>query len=149
MVLGLVGGLSLITVVDAARLFPYEHVYFNRISGGLPAAEGNFELDYWGLAYREGAEWINENLPASSGIKIASCSSPESTSHFLSDDFRYVGSFFFGAEEPPDFFMYTAPHDCGHWIPAGEVVHGVKRSGVPLLTIVRTTPGEPESQGGD
>jgi hypothetical protein len=148
MIFGLVGVVGMITVVDAARLFPYEHVYFNRISGGLPAAEGKFELDYWGLSYREGAEWMNENLTASEEIKIASCSWPESTSHFLSDDFKYVGSFFFGAEEPPDFFMYTAPHDCGHWIPTGEVVHEVKRSGVSLLTIVRTIPGPPGSQGG-
>ena len=140
--------LSLLTVVDAARLFPYEHVYFNRVSGGLPAAQGNFELDYWGLSYREGAEWINENVPSQGDPKIASCSGRESTSHFLSGDFKYVGSLLFGVDELPDFFMYTAPHDCGPRMPNGEVVHEVRRFGVPLLTIVRTLPAGPALQGG-
>src|SRR4029453_11690204 len=36
------------TVVDVASLHPYEYAYFNRSFGGLPAAEGHFETDYWG-----------------------------------------------------------------------------------------------------
>ena len=50
------------TLVDVARLHPYEYAYFNRSFGGLPAAAGRFETDYWGVAYKEGFEWlVNES----------------------------------------------------------------------------------------
>ena len=38
------------TVVDVTMLHPYEYAYFNRSFGGLPAAEGRFETDYWGAS---------------------------------------------------------------------------------------------------
>lgn len=36
-----------------AQLHPYEYVYFNDLSGGVKAAEGRFELDYWGTSFGE------------------------------------------------------------------------------------------------
>jgi hypothetical protein len=146
-VLGVVGAAAVITFADAARLYPYEHVYFNRISGGLPAAEGQLELDYWGLSYREGAEWLNQNVPDPSGTAIASCSRPESTAHFLSDDFNYLGSHYFGVEEFADFVLFTVPHDCGAMNLVGTVAYEVKREGVTLLTVVAAQPGEAQGSG--
>jgi hypothetical protein len=143
-----VAGASLVvTIADAARLFPYEHVYFNRISGGLPAAEGKLELDYWGLSYREGAEWLNENIENLSGVAIASCSRPESTAHFLSEDFNYLGSHFFGVDGFADYVLFTLPHDCGDMALSGKVVHEVKRDGVTLLTVVAADPGQRSTSG--
>jgi hypothetical protein len=108
-VLGVVGAAIVVTLADAARLYPYEHVYFNRVSGGLAAAEGQLELDYWGLSYREGAEWLNQNVQDPASTAVASCSRPESTAHFLSDDFKYLGSHYFGVEEFADFVLFTVP----------------------------------------
>lgn len=146
-VLVIVGTTAVVTVADAARLFPYEHVYFNRVSGGLPAAEGQVELDYWGLSYREGAEWLNENVQDPSSTAVASCSRPESTAHFLSDDFNYLGSHYFGVEEFADFVLFTVPHDCGAMNLVGEVAYEVKRDGVTLLTIVAARPSELQGPG--
>jgi hypothetical protein len=42
------------------REHPYQHLYFNGLAGGIRGAEGRFELDYWGLSYREGLERILE-----------------------------------------------------------------------------------------
>ncbi len=39
------------------RNHPYQNIYFS-IPSSL--AEGNFELDYWGLSYREGFEFLTE-----------------------------------------------------------------------------------------
>lgn len=36
------------------RMHPYGNVYFNVLGGGEPGAR--YEMDYWGLAYREGLE---------------------------------------------------------------------------------------------
>jgi hypothetical protein len=38
---------------------PHEYVFFNRLAGdGMEAVKQRFELDYWGLSYREGLEWL-------------------------------------------------------------------------------------------
>ncbi|MBK5285769.1 MAG: glycosyltransferase family 39 protein [Bacteroidia bacterium] len=51
---------------------PYQNVYFNYLAGN-PA--GEFELDYWGLSYRQGLEYILEQDAADS-IIIASSDYP-------------------------------------------------------------------------
>ena len=40
---------------------PYQNIYFNVLTGGMKKAGVNFELDYWGLSYREGLEYIAKN----------------------------------------------------------------------------------------
>ncbi|MFC1755082.1 hypothetical protein ACFL96_17095, partial [Thermoproteota archaeon] len=41
---------------------PHQNVYFNILAGRDPQEiRKNFELDYWGLAYRQGLEYILEN----------------------------------------------------------------------------------------
>ncbi len=35
------------------RLHPHQHVFFNRASGGVAAAVGNYETEYYGSVYRE------------------------------------------------------------------------------------------------
>jgi hypothetical protein len=47
------------------RIHPYEIAYFNSLVGGVRGAEGNYEIAYWGTAFREAGEWVaarkNEN----------------------------------------------------------------------------------------
>jgi hypothetical protein len=40
------------------KYHPYEHLYFNVLAGGIRGAEGRFDLDYWGLSYRQALEHI-------------------------------------------------------------------------------------------
>jgi hypothetical protein len=44
-------------------LHPYEVVFFNRLAGGTKGARENFELDYWGVSFKQAAAWMNANLP--------------------------------------------------------------------------------------
>jgi len=37
---------------------PHQHLYFNELVGGMENAKQYFELDYWGLTFREGLEYI-------------------------------------------------------------------------------------------
>ena len=45
--------------------FPYLHIYYNGLVGGLPGAQGlniaGEEVDYWGASYRSGMNWVREN----------------------------------------------------------------------------------------
>jgi hypothetical protein len=46
-------------VADVIRYHPFEYVYFNSIARKLFAPlEDQFEMDYWGLSYRQGFEYI-------------------------------------------------------------------------------------------
>ena len=55
-------GLGLIfgpVLYQVAALHPYQNVYFNRLAGeDMQAVKQRFDLDYWGLSYREGLEYI-------------------------------------------------------------------------------------------
>jgi len=63
-----------------ARLHPYEYVYFNRIAGGVGAAQSRYMLDYWGLSFKQAAEALRIKLaergeapPPGRKWKIAVC----------------------------------------------------------------------------
>ncbi|MBC6606935.1 hypothetical protein H8B13_08905 [Hymenobacter sp. BT188] len=49
------------TVVRMVRLHPHQYVYFSFLPPST--AERLFELDYWGLSYREGLEWVLAHDP--------------------------------------------------------------------------------------
>lgn len=69
-----------------ARLWsthPYEYVAFNALAGGTAAAEGRFELDYWGVSLREVVRRAADAL-ARDGLadparpwQVAVCGEPE------------------------------------------------------------------------
>ena len=65
---------SLASVVDfMARNHPYQNVYFNTLAG--KDLRKKFELDYWGLSYREALEYILEKDPSAT-IKVAVAHNP-------------------------------------------------------------------------
>lgn len=49
------------TVVRMIRLHPHQYVYFSFLPPST--AERLFELDYWGLSYRQGLEWVLAHDP--------------------------------------------------------------------------------------
>ena len=51
------------------RYHPYENVYFNVLAGAPPTLRQRFELDYWGLSYKQAIDFILANDPGQ-GIKI-------------------------------------------------------------------------------
>jgi dolichyl-phosphate-mannose-protein mannosyltransferase len=57
----IVAGLTL-PVVDMVRLHPYEYTHFNKIAGGVRAADDRYMLDYWGLAFKQAAEELRAKL---------------------------------------------------------------------------------------
>lgn len=51
-------------VVTIVRYHPYQNVYFNTLAGGDVGSR--YELDYWGLSYREGLEYVLRTDPKDS-----------------------------------------------------------------------------------
>jgi hypothetical protein len=54
-VIALIAGMPLYFMV---RWHPYQNVYFNVLSGGMDNVRQNFEMDYWGISYKECLEYI-------------------------------------------------------------------------------------------
>jgi hypothetical protein len=49
----------LFAVETLALLHPYENVYFNRLAGpSMAVVKTRFDLDYWGLTFRRGLEYV-------------------------------------------------------------------------------------------
>jgi hypothetical protein len=47
------------------KFYPFEHLYFNQLAGGMPGAAQRFgeneATDYWATSYRLGMDWLNKN----------------------------------------------------------------------------------------
>lgn len=70
--LALVAGSWLWTLVDLARYHPYQDAYLNAATRRALALAGRepqevFELEYWGAAYKEGAEWLEARAAEGAG----------------------------------------------------------------------------------
>jgi len=52
----------LFTLLPIIKYHPYQHTYYNFLTGGLKGAENKFEIEYWGSSYKEGCDWINKNI---------------------------------------------------------------------------------------
>jgi hypothetical protein len=70
----------LLPIIDMVRLHPYEYTHFNKIAGGVRAADERYMLDYWGLAFKQAADELRDKLaerqeaPAANGRwRIAVC----------------------------------------------------------------------------
>jgi hypothetical protein len=66
----IIGLLVLPGIIDGIHLHPYEYVYYNRFIGGVHGANRKFELDYWGISYREAAAFIDGVAPANGTIWV-------------------------------------------------------------------------------
>jgi len=119
---------------DMHALHPYQYLYFNRIFGGLPAAQGRFETDYWGAANREAFIWVFENYRSKKTTRIGAC--------YMSGVFDMLAPHWPESarfkrakrEKHAQVFIATTRDDC-HVGQRGHVIHTVKRNGVPLAYV--------------
>jgi hypothetical protein len=139
---GLIAALALLVVKDMIALHPYEYTYFNRSSGGLRKQFRRFETDYWGLSYKEGLQWIVNELPPVDPrrkTRVASCdfSGNARLNHYraewpgAADKIEIVSTY---AEA--DLFLAVRRWNC-HRVP-GKIIHVVFRQEAPLLYVRRT-----------
>ncbi|HJT24531.1 MAG TPA: hypothetical protein VJ873_08125, partial [bacterium] len=116
--------------VHMARLHPYEYVYFNEITGGLPGAYGKYEIEDRGTSAKEAVEWIKANrfTDPNKTYHVASYQDPFSTVYYLPPNVKY--------EESPDKadYLLILPFNGKHQL-KNNLVYSVSREGVPLMDI--------------
>jgi hypothetical protein len=117
------------------RLHPYEYIYANELTGGVPGAYGKFELDYWGTSFKEAAEKLQDYVAHTGGIpsgriyRVAICGPWDSAMIYLPPDYEPVV-----ANEPAEFFIATTRWMCQNMRPGREVIR-IERMGVPLSVV--------------
>lgn len=127
--------LSLDPLSGLVRLHPYQYIYFNRLAGGLSGAAGRFETDYWGLALRETAEWVNHNqgrLKSRGLLKVFvphNCAEPTSAGHYLDPAIRLTDN-----NLAADYVLAPTRFKCDREF-GGAPVYRVEREGVTLAVI--------------
>jgi hypothetical protein len=130
------------TVRFMAQSHPHQNVYFNRLIGGVAGAEGEFDLDYWGLSYREGLEYVLDNDPRSR-LSIAVAHSPGKYNANLlpaaeRGRLQYV-------EAPEADYLLTNFRFQSREDSYGEELHSVRVEGVRILSIYRSEKKAPVS----
>jgi len=135
----LVRGLLILTLiapgmVNVVRLHPYEYAYYNSFAGGMGGAYHKFELDYWGLSYREAAQFINEAAPANGNIWA------EGPAHlldmYLREDLKLYSSYEVERADHYDYVVILVRYDKDlKSYPDAEIVHTVERDGAALTII--------------
>lgn len=129
--------LALPIVLDMAALHPYEYVYFNRVFGGLPAAEGQFETDYWGVSMADSAKWIQAQ---ESGVGMLVSSDPTVSAELFASDSKTVvayDDFDDGEERTGSSFYYLSLPRWGFEQRLADcpVVYSTIRQQVPLARV--------------
>ncbi|MEY4577440.1 MAG: hypothetical protein RL701_2143 [Pseudomonadota bacterium] len=136
---GVFAALCALTCLDIAELHPYEYIYFNRLSGGLPHAFGQYETDYWGASYKEGLAWLLAQPPQTPGraTRVAGCNDN------ANDRLAYYVERWPGASERvvlvsdrkrADILLAITRFRCDQ-VP-GKILHQIERQGVPLLYVI-------------
>jgi hypothetical protein len=122
-------------IIIMMQLHPYEYIYANSFTGGVPGAYGRFELDYWGTSFKESAEKLRQYVANEGGVppgkiyRIAICGPWDSAMIYMPPDFEPVV-----ANEPAEFFLSTTRWMCQNMRQGKEIIR-VERMGVPLSIV--------------
>jgi hypothetical protein len=127
-------------VLVMARIHPYQYLAFNSLTGGLRGAHDRFELDYWGVTYKEATGRLAQFLadegaagrPVPEKALLFVCGANTSAGYYLSNgmsltDDRTTADFFMGGD-------ITNPR-C-RVRPEGNVVVEVKRMDTVLSYVL-------------
>ncbi|MGO9356384.1 MAG: ArnT family glycosyltransferase [Xanthobacteraceae bacterium] len=85
----------LLPLNEMIRLHPYQYTHFNHIAGTVRAADSHFMLDYWGLAFKQASDELQQLLderdeepPKGRKWKVAVCGPQRPAQVALGQDFN-------------------------------------------------------------
>ncbi|OGK16190.1 hypothetical protein A2774_04925 [Candidatus Roizmanbacteria bacterium RIFCSPHIGHO2_01_FULL_39_12c] len=118
------------TAVAMIRLHPYEYIYYNFLVGGFKGAYDKYELDYWGLAYKETVDWFDKNInDGKRNYFIYVEGDPLSSSYYFSKNVQITPNVLHS-----NYIFAFTRWDIYKFHP-GKTVHIIKKDGVPLVYI--------------
>lgn len=134
-----------LVVINMITLHPYQYVYFNQLSGGLPAAYNRDETDYWGLSHKEAAEWLNDYVEQIDPAGEQRYKVHLRYSRWMLKEHLNEQRFELTPERTgADFFVSITRFNLYASYPDAEVLHVVERQGVPLCFVFELPPTQIE-----
>ncbi len=124
------------------QFHPYQYVYFNRLTGGTAGAFRNFDLDYWGTAFKESFEYINANAAPNSQVVVIG--PRQIAKAYARPDLKIVGPANLDVRGMDYYYVLYSTRsnaDEGRCKKA-ETVHTVERNGGILSVIKKATSEE-------
>ncbi len=122
-------------IVDAVRLHPYEYIYYNRFVSGVSGAFRKYEMDYWGISYREAANYLNETAPANSTVWV------DGPAHlfelYARKDLKIYSDYETARVGRYDYVVSTTRYNLDLTsYPHARIIHVIERDGA-LLTVIK------------
>ncbi len=127
---------------------PYQGLYFNELSGGLPNAYGKYETDYWMVSVKNMTDWLLENdarIKAGEQVTVRT-NAYEPLLHYMTQKAPNVKVGYLTYSDrykyPTDYYMFIPRFvdkgliDNGHF-PPNDVVYEEKADGVLLGVITK------------
>ncbi len=129
----IVAALVLPGIIAGIQLHPYEYIYYNSFIGGVPGAQGRFELEYWATSYRAAMNYVNSVAPANGKIFVAGPSYIAAI--YARHDLRIYMDIDMNTQVF-DYAIITTRYGVNQTdFPNAPVVYAIEREGVPLTVI--------------
>ena len=126
-------------VYDMANLHPYEYMYFSPLIGGVAGANGNYDMDYWGLCNKPASEWLAQHYTEYTSDPTPSIFAAYSYNQvipYLPGNFHPVTN----TTDNPDFFVTTTRFAHDKAFPTYTVIHTESVQGY-LACVIKVKPG--------
>ena len=127
-----IAGIGTLHVAELRTIHPYQYVYYNPLAHGVGGAQGRFELDYWGSAYREAALKLDEFVASESSDHVQTvfvCAEGSSAAPYLSHDLKLADD-----DRSADFYLSTTRLGCDREYD-GRTILTVARAGATLAVV--------------
>jgi hypothetical protein len=131
--------LALDQVLAMHRLHPHQHVFFNRASGGISAAVGRYETEYYGSVYRELLGVLRDRLwqerrerYLAGPIRVSGCGSKLFFTENLPLNFEYRSM---RQSARADFYASYVRDECLRHHRDRELLASVEREGAQLAVV--------------
>jgi hypothetical protein len=131
---------AVVSMVEIARLHPYEYIYMNECVGGVECSYHRYPTEVMGSGLKECALWLGKNLPLVPGRpwKVNTMAQPFQSFYYFPKRIKW--------SEYEEADLFVAFSDCSgffdkqnryqtleRWVP----IHAVERRGVPLYYIFK------------
>ncbi len=129
-------GLCLVpNLLGIVSLHPYEYIYYNRFSGGVDGAANHFDLDYWGVSYREAAEYVNQVAPPNATVWLEGPAALFQL--YAREDLKTYSTNEAERADHYDYIVATTRYNLDETAyPDAEVIYEIKR-GDAVLTVIK------------
>lgn len=127
-------------LINIIRYHPYQFVYFNPVANAFFSPIGEaFEMDYWGLSYRQGLEHVLDNNEGKVKVMVQRIPGHDNTI-ILDKEQRQRLRYFENNYETVIYYLadYRATKEFEPGIKA-ELVHKIETPSGPFLWIYKTT----------